>query len=226
MAGPSEKREPRAVTRIERSVDRKANRDRLTTKRTRRPEERRGEILDAALDLFSERGYHATGVADIAAELNMSHGTFYNYFNSKRDLVEQMIDGAEARIAEWVGAPAQTEALGDYRAEAQRLVGGVLRVIHGDPRLARLLLFEATGVDEAMTARMLALVDRMRQTTSDFLRHGVRQGWLRADLAVVETARAINGIIYAGAIRAAREGGDSGRYVLAALRLVFDGVSA
>jgi AcrR family transcriptional regulator len=211
-------------------VDRAASRNRLTAPaRTRRPEQRRDEILDAALDLFSWNGYHATGVADIAAELNMSHCTFYKYFRSKRDILEQLVNEAERRIGDWVagfGGPTRAETLAEYRDELRHVAGAMLLLIHDDPRLGRLLLFEATGVDDALTARMLAVVDRMREVTSEYLRHGVRQGWLRSDLAIVETARALNGMVYAGAIRAVREGGESDRYVGAALRLMFDGVSA
>jgi AcrR family transcriptional regulator len=199
------------------------------TTRTRRPEERRGEILDAALELFSERGYHATGVADIAAELNMSHGTFYKYFKSKRDILEQMVDQAERRISDHVAGVTDPHDLGtpaEYRDEARRVAAAMLRVIHDDARLGRLLLLVATGVDDALTMRMLGIADRMRELTSEYLRHGVRHGWLRSDLAIVETARAVNGMIYAGAIRAVREGAEPDRYVGAAVRMMFDGISS
>src|SRR5581483_1391867 len=46
----------------------------------RRKAELRREIIDAAFTCFAENGYHATGIADIAARLGIGHGTFYRYF--------------------------------------------------------------------------------------------------------------------------------------------------
>ena len=44
------------------------------------------EILDAAYKVFSEKGYHDAGIADIAAELQIGHGTIYRYFKNKADI--------------------------------------------------------------------------------------------------------------------------------------------
>ncbi len=51
---------------------------------------RRDEILDAARQLFAEKGYDATTVSDIIARLGVSKGGFYHYFQSKEDLVEAL----------------------------------------------------------------------------------------------------------------------------------------
>lgn len=195
--------------------------------RTRRPEQRRGEILDAALAQFSERGYHNTGVADIATALRMSHGTFYRYFSSKRDILAQMVDELAARItaaATDASAPEGASTVSEYRDQVGRIAGALINVVDDDPRIARLLLLEATGVDPELTARILDLLDGLRQLTADYLRHGVDAGFLRADLDTAQTARAINGMVYAGALHAVRGEGDPDAYAEAAVRLIFDGV--
>ena len=212
-------------------MDRTARRNRVTAAktRTRRPAERRGEILDAALELFSERGYHATGVADIAAELNMSHGTFYNYFASKRDILEQLVDEAARRIEDSVakgGAPGRARSLPEFREQVQQIADALFATIREDPRLARLLLLEATAVDDQLTDRVLNLLDELRALTATYLRHGVAHGFLRRDLDAVETARALNGIVFAGALAASRDGDAPRGYVDAAIRLAFEGISA
>jgi AcrR family transcriptional regulator len=197
--------------------------------RTRRPEERRDEILEAALELFSERGYHATGVADIATELNMSHGTFYKYFRSKRDILQQLVEEAAARISASIaagGAPGLATSLPEFRDQVRQIADALFATISDDPRLAQLLLLEATAVDEELTAQVLHLLDRLRGITATYLRHGVERGFLRRDLDVVETARALNGIVFAGALAAARGGDRPKGYSAAAMQLAFDGVSA
>jgi AcrR family transcriptional regulator len=47
--------------------------------------------LAAALDLFVRRGYNATKISDIAAEVNMSVGLLFHYFESKEKLYEELV---------------------------------------------------------------------------------------------------------------------------------------
>ncbi|MBA0046016.1 TetR/AcrR family transcriptional regulator [Mycobacterium sp. NPDC050853] len=53
--------------------------------------DRRNELLDAALECFLHDGYHAVGVNEIVERLGVSHGTFYNYYQNKRDLLDALI---------------------------------------------------------------------------------------------------------------------------------------
>jgi AcrR family transcriptional regulator len=193
---------------------------------TARAEQRRQEILEATLDLFAEQGYHNTGVADIASRLRMSHGTFYRYFESKRDILDHVVHELTGRIAAAVAAenaPGHAGSLEQYREQVERIARALLKVVHDDPRIARLLLLEATGIDHDLTGRILDLLDTFRSLTAEYLRHGVDAGFLRSDLDVTETARALNGMVYAGALEAVRAGPVGDRYLEAAIALMFDG---
>jgi len=52
----------------------------------RRKAARRGEILAAAMKVFSEKGYDGTRMADIAAQASITKGTIYLYFSNKEDV--------------------------------------------------------------------------------------------------------------------------------------------
>lgn len=54
---------------------------------TKLPGERREDILDAAVKVFSERGIHGTTVAHITKAADVAKGTFYLYFDSKEHLL-------------------------------------------------------------------------------------------------------------------------------------------
>jgi AcrR family transcriptional regulator len=56
------------------------------SKRELQREERRGQILDAALTVFTQKGFHAANVSDVAALAGVSQGTIYWYFDSKEEL--------------------------------------------------------------------------------------------------------------------------------------------
>jgi len=57
-------------------------------KREQMREERRRQILEAALAVFSRKGFHAANVSDVAAEAGVSQGTIYWYFDSKDELLK------------------------------------------------------------------------------------------------------------------------------------------
>lgn len=62
-----------------------------TPKRERRKEARPGELLDAALDLFVEKGFSATRADEVAARAGVSKGTLFLYFQSKEDLFKAVV---------------------------------------------------------------------------------------------------------------------------------------
>ena len=60
-------------------------------RRTRRKEARPGELLDAALALFVEKGFAATRVEEVAARAGVSKGTLFLYFPSKEELFKAVV---------------------------------------------------------------------------------------------------------------------------------------
>lgn len=62
------------------------------TKREQQAEQRRIQLIDAALELFSERGIEATRVSDIARAAGVAQGLLYHYFPSKDALVAAIIE--------------------------------------------------------------------------------------------------------------------------------------
>jgi AcrR family transcriptional regulator len=61
------------------------------SKRELQRQERRQQILEAALAVFSERGFHGANVSDVAAAAGVSQGTIYWYFDSKEELLTAAI---------------------------------------------------------------------------------------------------------------------------------------
>lgn len=197
----------------------------------RKKQELRGEIIDAAFDCFADRGYHATGIADIAARLGIGHGTFYRYFDNKRNIVDHVIDDLVQRIGAALSAenaPDAVSTLQDYRAQSARIGESLARIFTADPRVPRLLLFEAPGIDRAMAERILDFFEMTTTLTAAYLSHGVELGYLHADLDIDNTARAINGMIVASAISSLRRpDAEHQRQLSRAIRrLMYDGIAA
>jgi TetR/AcrR family transcriptional regulator len=63
----------------------------VSTRRERRKEARPGELLAAALELFTEKGFAGTRAEEVAALAGVSKGTLFLYFSSKEDLFKAVI---------------------------------------------------------------------------------------------------------------------------------------
>jgi TetR/AcrR family transcriptional regulator, repressor of fatR-cypB operon len=61
-------------------------------------DDKRRRILDAALRVFAERGYHGTAVPEVATAARVGTGTLYRYFATKEALVNEVYRDAKARL--------------------------------------------------------------------------------------------------------------------------------
>src|SRR6185437_11512794 len=148
----------------------------------KRRESRRDQVLAAALDCFSENGFHQTGMADIVRRSGMSHGAVYVYFSSKEDIIEALADDRhqrEAMLGSVAGhAKNPIEALhglvrayaawaGDPAGEARRRVG-----INGWAEALRNQRVHARVIDgirgpQAMIADLVEQAQRMELMSRD-----------------------------------------------------------
>ena len=86
-------------------------------KRERRKQARPGELLDAALELFVEKGFAATRVDEVAQRAGVSKGTLFLYFPSKEELFKAVVrENISGRFAEW------TEVLQTYQGSSAELL--------------------------------------------------------------------------------------------------------
>jgi AcrR family transcriptional regulator len=88
----------------------------------RRKEERPTEILDAALEVFAERGYAATRLEDVARRAGVTKGTMYLYFANKEALFKELVRKTTLPVVEMV-----EELVRTHRGSARDLVAQILR---------------------------------------------------------------------------------------------------
>ncbi len=62
------------------------------TRITKKPEVRKQEILDTAMELFYQNGYDKTSISDIAKKIGIAQGLCYRYFKSKEELFDTALD--------------------------------------------------------------------------------------------------------------------------------------
>jgi AcrR family transcriptional regulator len=192
----------------------------------RRLDARREAILDASERIFAGKGYHAAGIADIAAELGMGHGTFYRYFKNKHDIALKVFDRIMQRFAE-VGLredPTTSATLEDYRAQTARILSGWLAIAEERPHWLRFFHEQSVVIDAERFERVIAAYVAY---TGRFLQNGLDRGFLRPDLDVGATAEMLVALILEGTRRAlaAPTADARRRWAQAGMALMFDGIA-
>lgn len=129
----------------------------LLTPKSRR---RREELLVAARATFEERGYFDTRVADIVTRAEVSHGTFYTYFDSKDDVLRALVETLSDDLFEASMAPVDRHATPFLTLEAT-----IRRFMHAYRDRAGLIriLEQATSYSEEFLAIRLGIRVRFRE---------------------------------------------------------------
>lgn len=190
---------------------------------------RRQEILDAALAVFAEKGYHAAGIADIAAELNIGHGTFYRYFRNKLDIFNAVLARIMGEImVVLTREPPTADSLAEYREQLHRIGDGLFAIFVNDLRSIRIVFFEALAADPEVRDGVMNALDMSANLTRAYLDNGVRKGYLRADLDTAFASKVINAVIFEGAkqvLRATDPEAEAKHWVEHGVRLMLEGVA-
>ena len=100
-------------------------------------------ILDAAEQVFSERGLDAR-LEDIAAQAGVAVGTLYNYFADRQALVEAMLETHRAHLLERLEAVVTRNRELPFRAQLEAILAEIVAVSLPKLRL-RLMLLQATS---------------------------------------------------------------------------------
>ncbi|GAJ83475.1 putative TetR family transcriptional regulator [Nocardia brasiliensis NBRC 14402] len=155
---------------------------------------RRQQIIESAYAVFVARGYEATTISDVAAHAGIGQGTVYRYFESKREILDHVVDFGIAKFVDRVQPrtllkrPASAPEL---LAELRSAIGRWYEMLDQEPDFVRLFLVEASAIDKELSDRLLGLELLVSTFVAHELRLGVAAGWIRADLDPEVTAHIV-----------------------------------
>jgi AcrR family transcriptional regulator len=116
-----------------------------TTTATGKDVDREQQILQQALRLFSQTGYHGTSLQEIADELGITRPAFYYYFRSKDDLLWRLIGNLGDHLLEEV-RPVVSEPL-TPEEQLHKLLVAHMHTILGNPEAFKIYFTERNLVD-------------------------------------------------------------------------------
>ena len=116
------------------------------TERSIAQEDRRKLILDAAIRVFAEHGYHGSRVGDIAEDAGVAHGLLYHYFASKEDVLRTIF------VENWGQLIARFRAVEASHEPAQDKLDGIAKILlrtwRNDPALVTFMVREVARSHE------------------------------------------------------------------------------
>ncbi|MEU7835227.1 TetR/AcrR family transcriptional regulator [Nonomuraea sp. NPDC049129] len=155
-------------------------------------------VVDAAMEVFWEKGYEAATTQDLCARTGLGRGSLYNAFGSKHRLYEEAV----RRYAQTKGA-AQLAMLaepGSVRERLREMMLGVIDADLADPGRRGCLALNAATEPSGRTGDVAALVRRQFTDLEQELCHlvavGQRTGELSADRPPLQVARTFQSAYY------------------------------
>jgi AcrR family transcriptional regulator len=147
----------------------------VTSRRREPPEIRRAQILEAALQCFAEKGYHAATMDDLVRASGLSKGSLYWHFASKEDVFLALFDGFEEVVFQaW---DAVLSGSGSTLGQLRRLAAVTSEIFSSQgPLLAAWLEFFAHPKARARLGQTYA---RSRERLGVIFRAGIARGELR-----------------------------------------------
>lgn len=148
-------------------------------------------LLGAAYEVFSERGYQATSVGDIAERAGVSLGAFYQYFRDRSEIMATLV---EAGSAEMLQGHVQRWDASRGRLGLRRMLARFVEGYRSSAPFQR-VWEEVRHVDDDLAALYRSLAREMNGAVEASLREASDKGFVRADLDPAETARALTAMV-------------------------------
>ncbi len=146
-----------------------------STRRDRRINRQRQQIMDAAAHVFAEKGYAATTTKDIALAADVGESTLYNYFESKRDILLAIA----AYQASLLDAVFQNAVKLETRGQMVDAFITAMDILLAQSHYIRALIGEAWVNDDILYNHLVRRLNQISQFLEAFIKTRVESGAFR-----------------------------------------------
>ena len=160
-------------------------------------EKRKKEIVLATLEVFSEKGYEATSMSQIAKLAGIGKGTIYEYFESKEELILNAVkawtEGVEAEVGK------QIEGIDDPVKRLRKYAHSSMAAFVSDKRIMRLFIAMLETVlknEKAYPQLIRETMQSVCEAIADTLVDGASRGTFRPDVSANAEKIAVNLMAY------------------------------
>jgi AcrR family transcriptional regulator len=152
--------------------------------------EKKQMIMDAALELFANNGYTSTSISQIAEKTNTSKGLMYNYFTSKEELLQSIMNLLSDEIIEMIDPNHDDEITEDEALQFFDLYFEMLKKRHEQIKLYYQISFQPQVVGYMSEKKINENVNKQQQMIIDFI---VKRSHINPMFGVITISSLING---------------------------------
>ena len=132
----------------------------------------RKNILDAAAQVFRQKGFHGASMSDIAEAVNLQKASLYHHVSSKQEILLALLDRALGLLTEHIAGIAAQDIPADQKL--RQMMRAYLIALADNSDLSSVLLFEHRSLDKKSHARHVPHRDKFEGLWRDVLNEGVR----------------------------------------------------
>ncbi len=132
----------------------------------------RDEILDAAAQVFRQKGFHGASMADIAGSVNLQKASLYHHVSSKQEILLELLERALGILQQEISEVASRSLPADQKL--RQMIRAYLQALAQYPDLSAVLLFEHRSLDKKNHSRHVPHRDRFEALWRDVILEGQR----------------------------------------------------
>lgn len=152
----------------------------------------RDDILDAAAQVFRQKGFHGASMSDIADAVNLQKASLYHHVSSKQEILLALLDRALDMLTERIEKVADQLIPAD--AKLRQMIRVYLKSLADNSDLSSVLLFEHRSLEKKQHLRHVPHRDRFESLWRQVVEQGVHEGlFVCPDPAI--TVRALMGAL-------------------------------
>jgi len=152
----------------------------------------REDILEAAAQVFRQKGYHGSSMEDIARAVNLQKPSLYHHVSSKQEILLALLNRALELLLERISAISNQDIPADEKL--REMVRAYLQILAENTDLSAVLLFEHRSLERKQHARHVPHRDRFEVLWRGVLEEGVASRLFTCDDPALAT-RAILGVL-------------------------------
>lgn len=132
----------------------------------------RDDVLDAAAQVFRQKGFHGASMSDIAAALSVQKPSLYHHVKSKQEILLALLDRALILLTGHIAAISSQPIPPDQKL--RQMIRGYLAALADHADLSSVLLFEHRSLDKKSHIRHVPQRDKFESLWQDALDEGVK----------------------------------------------------
>jgi AcrR family transcriptional regulator len=152
----------------------------------------REDILEAAAQVFRQKGFHGASMKDIAEAVNLQKASLYHHVSSKQEILLALLDRALELLFERISTISTQEIHADKKL--REMIRAYLQILTQNTDLSSVLLFEHRSLERRQHARHVPNRDKFEALWRNVVEEGVAAKLFKCDDPAL-TTRAILGIM-------------------------------